>query len=64
MAYTIQISEQQRALITDLLGELVKLKEHDPNSQDWEEVEILHKMFQELPEAERETPGALHGFCL
>lgn len=65
MAYTIQISEEQRTLIEQAL----KILADDPilgpaKELDQKELRILHKMVKELPEGEAETPGALHGLCI
>ena len=62
MAYTIMISEEQRAFILEALrahvasGAIV-----DPDNDD---LALLIDMVEELPDVERENPEIIHGLCL
>ena len=71
MAYTIQIDEEQRQIIVRGLTSIKDLKEMAetlsqviPQANQLEHLDILIKMFDELPDVERDNPGILHGFCL
>lgn len=65
MAYEISISEHQRAVIvaalTHAIGSRQPLAVCD---EDAAELAVLQGMFHDLPAAEAENPGCLHGFCL
>lgn len=69
MAYTIMISEGQRAVIAALLKanhRIVKTHQDCAVGIEVENLEpdILEKMFTELAQDEAESPDALHRFCL
>lgn len=61
-SYTIQINEDQRAMLTAAL--LAYAYPACFEKDDREELDLLALMLQTLPEDEKETPKALHGFCL
>lgn len=59
MTYTIQINEHQRAALLQLLQQVHRGGANDPTPlQYW--VGALRN----LPDDERDNPGALHGLCL
>jgi hypothetical protein len=58
MAYTIQISEEQRVALLQVLEEGHPLCAVDAPLDFWPD------MLRKLPEAEAESPGCFHGFCL
>lgn len=74
MAYTIMISEGQRALLAELLAtnrevtarhQQVYMNRPDRTLEEHNlDPDIMIAMFAELPQVEAEVPGALHGFCL
>lgn len=73
MAYTIQINEYQRALLVKKLLHPNTVMSTETGTGDegagssdteLEEYNILLSMLVELPKAEQENPGNLHGFCL
>lgn len=61
-SYTIQINEDQRAMLTAALLEYAYPACFE--AEDREELDLLALMFQTLPEEEKNTPKVLHGFCL
>lgn len=75
MAYTIMINEYQRELIQEAIAAYIEhndtfLRErifpelYKGHTNAASELELLHSMFNDLPEQEAECPGVLHGFCL
>lgn len=72
-AYHIHVNEYQRGLIEQVFAFALdhpgfrRLLEQQPG--EWEdnrreEAEALWELWAKLPQAERETPDALHGFCV
>lgn len=61
--YAIHINEEQRKMIETALAQM-NLNAMWPNDKAADEGELLREMFAELPKAESELPGCLHGFCL
>ena len=70
MAYTIRLSEAQRAMLVEALNEAdvvtarwaTLTEATDP--LEHENVTWLHAALSLLPENEAESPGTLHGLCL
>lgn len=64
MSYTIQINEAQRDIIEQALTVAKHHHSQFFSDTEKEEVDLLHAMFTDLPNQEKGSPGALHGFCL
>lgn len=57
MAYTIQINDEQRTALRDLIAASDADRSDAP-------LEFWVAMLDDLPKVESENPGTLHGFCL
>ena len=58
MRYTIEISEEQRAILEAAL----RASHPGPYSDD-DEATILRELIQDLPECETADPGIVHSLC-
>lgn len=61
-SYTIQINEDQRAMIQAALSNYAYPACFE--APDKEELDLLVVMFHDLPRQEKDAPRSLHGFCL
>lgn len=57
MSYHIQINDEQRLALLELLSKVDTNSENNP-------LEYWVEMLTELPAIEAENPGITHGFCL
>lgn len=65
VTFTIQISLEQAALLAAALNHAIASRQPlEVSTEDAEQLAMLHSMLLDLPAAEAECPGVLHGFCL
>ncbi len=64
MAFTIEINEQQRALIVAALAQVHGSVQPSMFFETDDEALLLQQMLVDLPQAEKESPGCVHGLCL
>lgn len=64
MAYTIQINDEQRALILRAVRGLINSGDEIIIDSDRDELELLRDVLHELPANEAADPGTIHGLCL
>lgn len=64
MAYTIQINDEQRALMVRCIRALLQSNDELIIPEDEEELELLRDMLDDLPAQEAAEPGCTHGLCL
>lgn len=62
--YTVQINEEQRAILEAALRELYPTQVAFPAGAPIFEPALLRDMLADLPKVEGQTPGTLHGFTL